>query len=46
VTGEGRRPFRNAVVLIGGLLVFWQLMYWVVGDVAMRSPLQTIGYTV
>ncbi len=39
---EERKPLRNTVVLIGGLLVFWQLMYLVVGDVAMRSPWQTL----
>ena len=44
--GDARRSFRNAAVLVVGLLVLWQLMYWVVGDVAMRSPWQTIRYTV
>ena len=44
--GEARKPLRNTFVLIGGLLVFWQLMYWVVGDVAMRSPWQTLRSTV
>ena len=43
---EGRRPLRNTLVLILGLLVFWQLMYFVVGDVAMRSPWQTLRSTV
>jgi NitT/TauT family transport system permease protein len=40
--GEQRRPWRNTLVLVAGLLVFWQLMYLVVGDVAMRSPWQTL----
>ena len=44
--GEERRSLRNAVVLVVGLLVLWQLIYWVVGDVAMRSPWQTIRFTV
>src|SRR5213078_3628093 len=43
---EGRKPLRNTVVLIVGLLGFWQLMYFVVGDVAMRSPWQTLRSTV
>ena len=43
---DDRHSLRNTLVLIAGLLVFWQLMYWVVGDVAMRSPWQTIRYTI
>jgi NitT/TauT family transport system permease protein len=45
VTHERRRPLRNALVLIAGLLALWELAYLVVGDVAMRSPWQTLGYT-
>ena len=44
--GEERKSFRNTIVLIVGLLVFWELMYFVVGDVAMRSPWQTMRSTV
>jgi NitT/TauT family transport system permease protein len=36
----------NAVILIVGLLACWQLVYWVIGDVAMRSPWQTMLATV
>jgi NitT/TauT family transport system permease protein len=43
--GAERHSLRNVVVLIAGLLVFWQLMYLVVGDVAMRSPWQTLRAT-
>ena len=43
--GEERKSFRNTIVLIVGLLVFWELMYFVVGDVAMRSPWQTMRST-
>lgn len=43
--GEERKSMRNTLVLIVGLLVFWQLMYFVVGDVAMRSPWQTMAAT-
>jgi len=35
----------RTIVLIVGLLVFWELMYLVVGDVAMRSPWQTLRAT-
>ena len=43
---EGRKPLRNTVVLIVGLLVIWQAHVLVVGDVAMRSPWQTMRSTV
>jgi len=36
--------FRNAVILIVGLFVVWELAYLVVGDVALRSPWQTIQF--
>ncbi len=45
MNSERRRPLRNALVLIAGLLALWELAYLVVGDVAMRSPWQTLGYT-
>ena len=47
MTGGGgeRTPFRNTIVLIVGLLVFWQIVYWIIGDVAMRSPWQTMQAT-
>ena len=44
--GEAHRSLRNAIVLIAALLVFWELAYFVVGEVAMRSPWQTLRYTV
>ena len=34
--GGDRKTLRNTVVLIAGLLVFWQLTVLVVGDVALR----------
>jgi len=39
------RRWRNAFVLVAALLALWQLAYWVVGDVALRSPWQTMRYT-
>ena len=29
---------RNTVILIIGLLLFWELAYLIVGEVALRSP--------
>ena len=45
MSGEERRPLRNALVLIAALVALWELAYLVVGDVAMRSPWQTLRYT-
>jgi NitT/TauT family transport system permease protein len=36
--------FRNTVILIVGLFLFWELAYLVVGDVALRSPWQTVNF--
>jgi hypothetical protein len=36
---------RNALVLIGALLLLWQGVYWWTGDVALASPLATLRYT-
>jgi NitT/TauT family transport system permease protein len=41
-----RKPVRNTLFLILGIVIFWQLVYWVIGDVAMRSPWQTLQGTV
>ena len=45
MSGAGRTAWRNAAVLIIVLLAVWQLLYWIVGDVALSSPLTTIAYT-
>ena len=36
---------RNGLTLIVSLLVFWQILYWLVGEIAMRSPLETLRFT-
>jgi NitT/TauT family transport system permease protein len=36
--------FRNTVILIVGLFLIWELAYLVVGDVALRSPWQTVNF--
>jgi NitT/TauT family transport system permease protein len=40
------RAWRGTVLLIGGLLVLWQVLFWVVGDIALRTPLQTMSYAI
>jgi NitT/TauT family transport system permease protein len=39
------RPWRGPLMMVAGLFVFWQCLYWVVGDVALRSPAATLNYT-
>jgi NitT/TauT family transport system permease protein len=39
------RTFRHSLILVVVLLVLWQVLYWVVGEIAFRSPWQTLGYT-
>jgi NitT/TauT family transport system permease protein len=39
------RRWRGAVILIASLLTVWQALYWFVGDIALRSPLQTFRFT-
>jgi NitT/TauT family transport system permease protein len=36
---------RNTLTLLVAALALWQLLYWMVGDVALRSPLQTLEFT-
>jgi len=36
--------FRNMVILIVGLFLVWELAYLVVGNVALRSPWQTVKF--
>jgi NitT/TauT family transport system permease protein len=46
MTRSRRSPLRNAIVLIAGVFALWQIAYWIVGDVALRSPWQTMRFTV
>jgi NitT/TauT family transport system permease protein len=41
---DERKALRNTFILLAGLFVFWEAAYLVVGDVAMRSPLQTVQF--
>ncbi|QJP17812.1 ABC transporter permease subunit [Starkeya sp. ORNL1] len=36
---------RNTLTLIVVVLIAWQGLYWVVGDIALRSPLETFAFT-
>jgi NitT/TauT family transport system permease protein len=33
------------LTLLVGLLLLWQIVYWMVGDIALSSPLATLEYT-
>jgi NitT/TauT family transport system permease protein len=37
--------WRGAIMLVAGLLVAWQLLYAIIGEVALRSPFETVQYT-
>lgn len=39
------RGWRNALLLIAALLALWQVLYWLVGEAALASPLATLRYT-
>jgi len=38
--------FSNLIALCVLIFVSWQALYWIAGDIAMRSPAQTLRYTV
>jgi NitT/TauT family transport system permease protein len=42
---QNSQLLRNTLTLILVVLIAWQALYWVVGDVALRSPLQTLAFT-
>ncbi len=39
------RAWRGPVLLILGLLLLWQLLYAIIGEIALRSPTETVKYT-
>jgi NitT/TauT family transport system permease protein len=41
---EASATFRNTIILVVGLFLFWELAYLVIGEVALRSPWQTIQF--
>lgn len=44
MTHEGY-GWRGPILLVVGLLAGWQILYLVIGDIALRSPLQTFAFT-
>ncbi len=45
MTATPMRTLQSVTLLVLGLLAFWQLLYWGVGDVAFRSPVATVRFT-
>jgi NitT/TauT family transport system permease protein len=39
------RTIVNALLLVGGLALLWELLYLYAGEIALRSPWETIRYT-
>lgn len=44
MSAAGKAAWLNALVLVVVILTAWQLLYWSVGDIALRSPLETFVY--
>jgi NitT/TauT family transport system permease protein len=44
VHSDERKPIRNVLILIVGIVIVWELAYLAVGDVALRSPWQTVSF--
>lgn len=37
---------RNGLILVASLFALWQVLYWMVGEFALSSPLSTLRYTI
>lgn len=46
MNGTMRRGAFNGILLVVALIALWQIVYWMVGDSALSSPLETLHYTV
>jgi len=44
MSATSTQSWRNAARLVVVVLVAWQLAYWVVGEVALRSPAETLAF--
>jgi NitT/TauT family transport system permease protein len=44
VHSDDRKPLRNTIILIVLIMIVWELCYLAVGDVALRSPWQTVRF--
>lgn len=42
---RAEQAWRGPLMMVAGLFVLWQSLYWIVGEVALRSPTQTVRYT-
>jgi NitT/TauT family transport system permease protein len=45
VSQASRRSLHNLLSLTIVILVAWQLGYWAIGEVALRSPVETLAFT-
>lgn len=45
MSASSARMLQNGAVLIVAVLVGWQALYWGVGEIAFRSPLETFRFT-
>jgi NitT/TauT family transport system permease protein len=43
---SGLSAWRGPILLVVGLFVAWELLYLLAGDVALRSPAQTVRFTI
>jgi NitT/TauT family transport system permease protein len=43
---SGLSAWRGPILLAAGLFAAWQVLYLVVGDVALRSPAETVRFTI
>ena len=41
---DDRKPLRNTIILIVLIVIVWELCYLAVGDLALRSPWQTVRF--
>lgn len=44
ISRDDRERLRNTLILIVGVLIFWEIAYLVIGEIAMRSPLETVTF--
>ncbi len=44
MSGQALRGWRNTGLVLLAIVIAWQGLYWIVGDLALRSPLQTVAY--
>ena len=44
MNGARGHGLRNGLVLVAVLVLLWQVLYWIVGDAALSSPLETLRY--